>query len=160
MHTERLAVDWIVRFVRCHGMRSRNGLVPSGPQIKAFLIDLGVARSTCPMHWLGNTLMPPRHGVGRLVPALTLPVGPPVGLTRRHHSDPSVINKASEAAVRCAGLTKHVSAHTVRHASGTHPRQRGTDLRTIQHLLGHNDVATAMIGPTYCSKAAGAFPVP
>jgi site-specific recombinase XerD len=50
-------------------------------------------------------------------------------------------------AVRCAGLTKHISAHTVRHAFGTPLRQRGTDIRTIQHLLGYNDVATAMIDP-------------
>jgi site-specific recombinase XerD len=57
-------------------------------------------------------------------------------------------------AVRCAGLTKHISAHTVRHASGTHPRQRGTDIRTIQHLLGHNDVATTMID-TYILQQGG-----
>ena len=57
-------------------------------------------------------------------------------------------------AVRCAGLTKHISAHTVRHAFATHLLQRGTDIRTIQHLLGHNDVATTMID-TYILQQGG-----
>ena len=89
-----------------------------------------------------------------VVPALTLPVDPPAGLIRRHHIDPSVINKVIKVATRCAGLTKHISAHTVRHAFGTHLRQRGTDICTIQHLLGHNDVATTMID-TYILQQGG-----
>ena len=42
MHTERSYVDWIVRFVRFHGMRSRNDLSPAEPKIKAFLTELAV----------------------------------------------------------------------------------------------------------------------
>jgi integrase len=42
-------------------------------------------------------------------------VDPRAGITRRHHVDPSVINKAIKVAVRRAGLTKHISAHTFRH---------------------------------------------
>ena len=47
--------------------------------------------------------------------------------------------------VRQTGIGKRVSARTFRHSFATHLLQRGTDIRTIQALLGHNDVSTTMI---------------
>jgi integrase len=80
-----------------------------------------------------------------IFPARDIAVDPRSGVTRRHHVDPSIINKAIKVAVRRAGLTKTISAHTFRHFLATHLLQRGTAIRTIQPRLGHNDLTTTMI---------------
>lgn len=64
---------------------------------------------------------------------------------RRHHVHESVIQRAVHTAAKSAGMTKRVTCHTFRHSFATHLLERGQDIRTVQELLGHRNVATTMI---------------
>lgn len=70
---------------------------------------------------------------------------PQFGPPSRFHVHESVIQRAVTTAARNAGVTARVTCHTFRHSFATHLLETGSDIRTVQELLGHADVSTTMI---------------
>jgi integron integrase len=88
-------------------------------------------------------------------PATRRAIDPFDGREKRHHIDEKVLQRAIRKAAQQAGLHMPISPHTLRHCFATHLLESGSDIRTVQELLGHKDVATTQIYTHVLNRGAG-----
>ena len=80
-----------------------------------------------------------------LWPSRSLAEDPNSGELRRHHAHPSGLQRELKRAARVAGIHKRITPHTLRHCFATHLIEANVDIRTIQELMGHQDLETTKV---------------
>jgi site-specific recombinase XerD len=165
--TEEVYLDWVRRFILFHksitvrdGQGEKDRIVPLAetviPDLRRQMERVRLLHEEDLATGGGEVYLPNAlekkypHAARELIwqyllPALRRSLDPGSGKERRHHLDPSGLQRAVKQAAQKAGLQKRVTCHTLRHSFASHLLQGGYDIRTVQELLGYKDVRTTMV---------------
>ena len=80
-----------------------------------------------------------------MFPATRTGAHPRTGAVFRHHLHETALQREVKHTASAAGIAKRVTCHSFRHSFATHLLEDGSDIRTVQQLLGHRDLRTTMI---------------